>query len=94
MSESIEDRRKRLYYRAAHRGMKEADLLVGRFAHAVLPDLSEAELDQFEALMEAQDRDILSWRMGRAPVPPEHDNGVTRRLMAFDLVAGLTGERS
>lgn len=44
-------RRKRVLYRAEHRGSKELDFLLGRFARTVLPNMVDAELDLFEELL-------------------------------------------
>ena len=52
---------KKLIYRASYTGMKETDLLLGQFASRYLPDLSDEELDMFEALLEAGDPKILAW---------------------------------
>ena len=51
VNESIEDRRKRLLYRAKYRGFREADFLFGGFAEAHLDSLSDKELDEFEELL-------------------------------------------
>jgi len=66
-------RRKRLLFRAMHRGTKEADFVIGGFARARLASLSEAELDGFEALLEIDDDVLMLWCTGRAPAPPPHD---------------------
>ena len=50
MTESLDDRRKRMFYQAAHRGAKEADLLLGRFATVYLPTLSVEQFDLFSSL--------------------------------------------
>ena len=76
-------RRRRLVFRAWHRGMREVDLLLGRFADARVPDMSEANLVAFEALLDLPDPEILSWMTGEAEVPPEHDSGFVRDLIAF-----------
>ncbi len=78
-------RRKRLKFRAWHRGMQEADLILGRFANARLADMTADELDQFEALLEEVDQDILDWLMGRAPVPAEADSPLVQELLVFDF---------
>lgn len=83
MSDDI--RLKRLTYRAHHRGFKEADLLLGAFADAHLGELSPAELDQFEVLLEEQDQDIYDWVLGRTPTPEIYDTPVMARLKAFEF---------
>ena len=79
---SKEARRKRLFFRAQRRGFKEVDLIFGTFAEAHLAGLSEAELDDFEALLEAPDQEVYAWLQGHAPVPATYDNAVFARLKA------------
>ena len=65
----MDDRRKRLLYRATHCGMKENDVLLGRFAEAHLTVLSEDQVDLFENLMNHTDNDLYNWVTGREPTP-------------------------
>ena len=70
MNDTEKDRRiKRLKYRANHRGIKEMDIILGRFANDRLDTLNEDEIDTFEALMEEHDRDLLIWFTGEAEFP-------------------------
>jgi antitoxin CptB len=69
--EDIAIRRKRLRYRAWHRGTKEMDLILGPFADAHVESYGVAELDRLEALMDEEDPPLLTWVMGQAE-PPEH----------------------
>jgi len=78
-------RLKRISYRAHHRGFKEADLLLGAFADAHLAELSEAEIADFETLLQEQDQDIYDWVLGRAATPPEFETPVMARLKAFEF---------
>lgn len=82
-SADLDPRRRKLLFRAWHRGMRETDLIMGRFADAEIGRLSEAELDEFERLIEVLDRDLLSWITGEAEVPENYDSAVFRRLKAF-----------
>lgn len=66
-------RRKRMRYRAWHRGLKEMDLILGHFADDHLADLSPAALDAFEALLEESDADLYQWICG-AKIPEGVDN--------------------
>jgi len=75
--------RKRLRFRAARRGFKEADTIFGAFADAHLRELSATELASFEALLDAPDQDVYDWLRGHAPVPTWHDTPVFTRLRAF-----------
>jgi len=71
MSTDLETRRRRLLFRACHRGTKEADLMVGGFVTRHIPTMSEAEMDALEAVLEFPDVDLADWLSGRRPVPPE-----------------------
>ena len=66
-----ENRIKRLRFRAHHRGTREADLLVGGFFDAHHAAWGEAELAWFEALLEAQDADVVGWAIGSIQPPAE-----------------------
>ena len=79
----LDPRRRRTLFRAWHRGTREMDLLMGQFADAKLGVLSEAELDDFELLMEAPDRDVFSWLTGEVATPGNYDTPVFRRLRDF-----------
>lgn len=76
-------RRRRLTFRAWHRGMREVDLLLGRFADASVPEMDEENLAAFEALLDLPDPEILSWLTGETKVPSEHDTRFVRQLIAF-----------
>ncbi len=78
-----EIRRKRLLFRSWHRGTRESDLILGRFADAHLAGFDEAQLDHYEALLDCADADIFDWVSGRTAPPPEHDHDVTRLLLSF-----------
>ncbi len=80
---SSEARRKRLLFRAQRRGFKEVDLIFGTFAAAELAGMSAAELDQFEALLEAPDQEVYLWLRGHAPAPAAHDTPVLARMKAL-----------
>ena len=61
MSDTTENMRKRLIFRSEHRGTKEMDLLLGSFAKQHVPDFNEAELAEYEALLEENDPDLYNW---------------------------------
>lgn len=79
-SDSLAVRRRRIRFRCWHRGTREADLVLGRFADTYVDQLDETELGQLEALLDQPDPDIWDWVVGRQPVPEAFDNDVTRRL--------------
>jgi len=68
---SLDVRRRRLLFRASHRGTHETDLLVGGFVAARIHALTPAEMDALEAVMELPDTDLADWLTGRLPVPDE-----------------------
>ena len=80
----MDARRKRLLYRATHCGMKENDVLLGKFAQARLVELSEDEADQFENLMNHSDNDLYNWVTGREPTPDIVDSPVLRLIKEFN----------
>lgn len=80
-----DSRRRRLLFRAWHRGTREMDLVMGRFAEANLAALSDPEVVELEALMEANDRDVFDWISGVASVPANFDTPLFQRLRAFHL---------
>lgn len=76
-------RRRRLLFRAWHRGMREVDLITGPFADAHIGSLSEAEVDEFERLMDVPEPDLLAWVMGALATPAEFDTDMFRRMRDF-----------
>lgn len=82
-SDCLDTLRRKLGFRAWHRGTREADLLIGSFADRNLADFGPEELRQFEALLLENDPDIYDWMTGRKPVPAAHDNRVTALLRQF-----------
>ena len=82
-SADLDPRRRRTLFRAWHRGIREMDLIMGRFADAEIGDLSESELDEFEALIEVPDRDLFKWLTGEAETPSNYDTVVWQRLRDF-----------
>jgi antitoxin CptB len=75
--------RKRLLWRATHRGIKEMDLIAGGFAAARLASMSEAELREFESLMELPDQDLLSWATKQNDVPANLQSTLLQELISF-----------
>ena len=53
--------RKRLHYRAWHRGTKESDLLLGRFADENLDAMTPDELAEFQDILDRSDPELVDW---------------------------------
>jgi antitoxin CptB len=80
---STEIRRKRLLYRSWHRGTRESDLILGRFAGTHLAGFDDVQLDRYEALLGCADADLFDWVAGRAAPPAAFDHDVMCLLLAF-----------
>jgi len=82
-SGGLDDRRKRLLFRCWHRGTREMDLILGRFADGEIADLGEAELVQLEHLIELPDPDLYAALTGEAVLAPEYRNALFDRIKAL-----------
>ena len=78
-----EQRRRRILFRATHRGTYENDLMIGGFVTAHISSLTEEDLDALEAVMELPDTCLADWLTGREPIPPEEDTPMLRRMRDF-----------
>jgi antitoxin CptB len=76
-------RRKRLRYRAWHRGTREMDLVLGPYADRHLEGMDQAALDRFEQLMGHEDTELLKWVIGQQKPPLDVDTELLERLIAF-----------
>jgi antitoxin CptB len=81
-----EARLKRLGFRAWHRGVREADYMIGGFFDAHGESLDESEMHWFEALLEEQDADIMAWAIGTAEPPERYRGTMMRRLQDLNYI--------
>ena len=79
-SAGLDARRRRILFRAWRRGIREMDLVMGQFCDARLAEMSEAELDEFERLLDAPDPSVLAWITGEETVPAEYDTALFAQL--------------
>ena len=84
-SDGLDDRRKRLLFRCWHRGTREMDLILGRFADAEIADLTDIELAEFERLLEVPDPDLYAAVIGDRPAP-EEAGALFARIKAYRAV--------
>src|SRR5258706_26562 len=70
-SGGLDKRRRRLLFRCWHRGTREMDLILGRFADAEIASLADDELAQLERLIEVPDPDLYAAVTGDKALPPE-----------------------
>jgi antitoxin CptB len=73
-----------LLYRSWHRGTRELDLIMGRFADTAIADMSPTELDEFERLSDTPDDELYAW-IASGAVPAEYDTALFRRLCDFQF---------
>ena len=81
--EELAARRRRLLWRATHRGIKEMDILLGRFAAAHVAGMHDEALRELEAIVSLPDQDLFSWIAGQSPVPAELRNATLDALIAY-----------
>lgn len=82
---------KRLIYRANHRGIKEMDIMLGRFAIERLTEMDNQTIDQFETLMNEHDRDLLTWFTGEVEFPLEALSEIFEEIRSFTLDSHQNG---
>jgi antitoxin CptB len=85
-SGGLDDRRKRLLFRCWHRGTREMDLILGRFADAEIANLTDDELGQLERLIEVPDPDLYAALTGDTPPDAEYANGLFERIKSLRAV--------
>ncbi len=81
MSDELEVRRRRALWRAGHRGTKELDILVGRYAQARLAEMSDGDLARFERFLAATEPEIQHWLLG--------SDGAAAESVFADVVAEI-----
>ncbi|HMA55205.1 MAG TPA: succinate dehydrogenase assembly factor 2 [Pseudolabrys sp.] len=82
-SEGLDPRRRRLLFRCWHRGIREMDLVLGRFADSNLAALTDGELGELERWLDVPDQQIFAWINEMESTPPEFDTALFRRLREF-----------
>jgi antitoxin CptB len=76
-------RRRRIRVRAWRRGMREMDILMGRFVDARIEALPAAALAELEALLDLPDDAVYRWLSGAEQPPAEHDTPLLRQIIDF-----------
>lgn len=79
----MDERRKKLRFRAWRRGFREIDLIMGGFADRRIEEMSETGLSEFERLLEAPDQDVYAWITGAEAAPPEFDTPTLAAIRTF-----------
>lgn len=82
-SADLDPRRRRILFRAWHRGIREMDLVFGQFADNELADLDDADLDELETIMAEEDNDLVQWILGSRPVPDRYQTALFARIASY-----------
>ena len=88
MTDDVETRRRRAAYRACHRGTKEMDWILGRFAQAALQDMSADSLGLFERVLSLPDPDLQDMIMHPELRPPGEFAELVAAVRAFHGLGG------
>ena len=83
MTDDVESRRRRAIFRAGHRGTKEMDWLLGRFADAHVVMMSEESLAEFELLLQFPDPQLHDMVVYPEIAPAGEFAEIVRRIRAF-----------
>ena len=84
-----EIRKRRLCYRAWHRGTREADYLIGGFFDTYADGWGESDIAWFETLIEEQDVDIMAWALRAQPVPKNWQGRMMDVFQRLDFIAPI-----
>ena len=86
MTVDRETQKKRILYQSWYRGCKETDKIIGRFAKLNIDDLSDEELDMFDAILLEDDRLLYDCLLGTQEVPERlKHNLILKKLMDFNV---------
>ncbi len=83
-SAQLDEKRKKLYFRSCHRGIKEMDIIFSKFAETVLADISDDELSDYERILELPDTDLFAWATGRQELPQEYRSPLLDQLLSLE----------
>jgi antitoxin CptB len=89
--------RRKLHYRAHHRGTREADAMVGGFFDRHSAEWGPVEFEWFERLIDEQDVDIMAWALGTAEPDPAFAGPLMDLMMQLDFISlpeGLSTHKS
>jgi antitoxin CptB len=84
MHNSLDPLRKKLLWRATHRGIKEMDIVVGGFAEAHLASMNQSEINEFQEILEIPDQDLLGWLTRQSEIPADQSSPLLRRMLRLD----------
>ena len=85
-SADLDPLRKKLLFRAWHRGIREMDLILGRYADTHIADMSAAELEEFAVLLEVFDRDLIQWFTGEVETPSVWNTTLFQKIKQYHQI--------
>ena len=77
----LETYKKKIIFKASHRGSKEMDILLGNFIKKYIELFNENELGLFNDILECDDDDIYQWIIGKKEIPSQYSNRVFSLLI-------------
>lgn len=83
--DDLERWRKRLIYRSGHRGMKEMDLLMGKFAQTHVATFDTDQLKEYEAVLDINDPDLLNLYLGKTEANESQKSDILTMFLASHL---------
>ena len=84
--EDLSTFQKKLLYKSTHRGSKEMDIILGKFAHKYLSLFNQDELVMLEAILEMDDNDIYQYALNKKEIPESLNNRVFTLLKDYTLL--------
>jgi antitoxin CptB len=77
---TLDTRRRRLLFRANHRGTHENDLMIGGFVTPRIASFTDADISALELVLEYPEVDLADWLSGRRPIPDDDDCAMLRTM--------------
>ncbi|AHA27957.1 succinate dehydrogenase assembly factor 2 [Candidatus Liberibacter americanus] len=74
---------RKIVYRCWRRGTREMDLILGSFVDKYILDLSEAELDMLELIIEKDDGSLFKWISGSEEIPEDLRIPIFNKICAY-----------
>ncbi len=78
----LEIKKKRLIYQSLHRGCKEVDYILAKFAPCI-NELSQEELNLYEEFISEDDWDIYAYLTDNKETPKKYSNPLILKLKAL-----------
>jgi len=83
--ENIKNLKKKIIFRAKHRGTKEMDLLLGKFVLKYIDIFNDKELMELKILLNKEDEIIYNWYFDRKNKVSFPVNRVTKKFKNFKV---------